>query len=203
MGFAFHQARDVFHSGMLKRYIVNLTVEEREVLTAKRERVSGLKRQRASIVLKADEGLTDQEIADELEVGSSRLSGCASGAASVGCKRAWSASRKTIPDAPASSTVHRRRSWSALPVAHRLLGGRDGRSVCWACSRRRRSRSLTTAGGAPGARARRSSLRRPWSYFPSCEPFSSSIQLSKNDQRSLNALSSAFRVSGGSPRFWK
>jgi transposase len=28
-----------------------------------------LKRQRASILLKADEGLTDQEIADELEVG--------------------------------------------------------------------------------------------------------------------------------------
>jgi len=35
----------------------------------KRERVSGLKRLRANILLKADDGLTDQEIADELEVG--------------------------------------------------------------------------------------------------------------------------------------
>ncbi len=35
----------------------------------KRERVSGLKRQRTSILLKADEGLTDREIADDLEAG--------------------------------------------------------------------------------------------------------------------------------------
>jgi len=56
---------------MEKRYIVNLTPAERAGLIqlVKRERVSGLKRQRANILLKADDGLTDQEIADELEVG--------------------------------------------------------------------------------------------------------------------------------------
>jgi transposase len=56
---------------MEKRYIVNLTADERAGLIqlVKRERVSGLKRQRANILLKADEGLTDQEIADELDVG--------------------------------------------------------------------------------------------------------------------------------------
>jgi transposase len=56
---------------MKKRYVVNLTAEEREGLRqiVGRERVSGLKRMRASILLKADEGLTDEEIADELEVG--------------------------------------------------------------------------------------------------------------------------------------
>lgn len=56
---------------MRKRYIVNLTAVEREGLRqiVSRERVSGLKRMRANILLKADEGLTDQEIADELEVG--------------------------------------------------------------------------------------------------------------------------------------
>jgi transposase len=56
---------------MKKRWIVNLTAEEHEALEqlVRRERVSGLKRQRASILLKADEGLTDQEIADDLEVG--------------------------------------------------------------------------------------------------------------------------------------
>lgn len=56
---------------MKKRYIVNLTRDEREVLTqlVKKQRVSGFKRQRAQILLKADDDLTDQEIADELEVG--------------------------------------------------------------------------------------------------------------------------------------
>jgi len=56
---------------MKKRYIVNLTVAERETLThlVRRERVSGLKRMRASILLRADDDQTDQEIADDLEVG--------------------------------------------------------------------------------------------------------------------------------------
>ncbi len=56
---------------MRKRYIVNLTPEEREALAqiVTRERVSGLKRARASILLKADEGMTDTEIAEDLCVG--------------------------------------------------------------------------------------------------------------------------------------
>ena len=55
----------------MKRYIVNLTEDERASLEelTRRARVSGLKRQRALILLKADDGLTDREIADELEVG--------------------------------------------------------------------------------------------------------------------------------------
>lgn len=50
---------------MKKRYIVNLTASERETLTqlVKRERVSGLKRMRASI---AKLGGDDSERADEL-----------------------------------------------------------------------------------------------------------------------------------------
>lgn len=56
---------------MKKRWIVNLTAAEREGLRqlVTRERVSALKRQRAHIILKADEGLTDEEIAEDLEVG--------------------------------------------------------------------------------------------------------------------------------------
>jgi len=56
---------------MKKRYIVNLTPEERASLEdiAKRQRVSALKRQRALIILRADDDLTDVEIAEELEVG--------------------------------------------------------------------------------------------------------------------------------------
>jgi transposase len=49
---------------------VNLTPVEREALTrlVNRERVSGLKRQRASILLKVDDGMTDAEIVDALGV---------------------------------------------------------------------------------------------------------------------------------------
>ena len=55
----------------MKRYVVNLTEDERASLEelTRRARVSGRKRQRALILLKADDGLTDREIADELEVG--------------------------------------------------------------------------------------------------------------------------------------
>src|SRR5260370_18793926 len=56
---------------MEKRYIVNLTKDERAGLEAmtSRGRISVLKLQRARILLKADDGLTDVEIAEELEVG--------------------------------------------------------------------------------------------------------------------------------------
>ncbi len=56
---------------MKKRYIVNLTRDERASLEdiAKRQRVSALKRRRALILLRADDDLTDVEIAEELEVG--------------------------------------------------------------------------------------------------------------------------------------
>ena len=56
---------------MAKRYIVNLTRAERAglELMVRRDRVSALKRQRASILLKADDDLTDVEIAEDLGVG--------------------------------------------------------------------------------------------------------------------------------------
>lgn len=55
---------------MTKRYIVNLTRAERAglELMVGRERVSGLKRQRAAVLLRADDGDTDVEIAEELGV---------------------------------------------------------------------------------------------------------------------------------------
>ena len=56
---------------MEKRYIINLTPDERAGLEAmtSRGRISALRVQRARILLKADDGLTDAEIADELNVG--------------------------------------------------------------------------------------------------------------------------------------
>jgi hypothetical protein len=54
---------------MQKRYIINLTVEERAALEALvRGKTALRKRQRAQILLKADDGLTDAEIAEEVEV---------------------------------------------------------------------------------------------------------------------------------------
>lgn len=55
---------------MKKRWIVSLSADERATLEqlVRRERVSGIKRQRANILLKADDGLTDEEIVDDLEV---------------------------------------------------------------------------------------------------------------------------------------
>lgn len=56
---------------MEKRYIINLTAEERAGLEEmnSRGRASALKLGRARILLKADDGMTDSEIADELGIG--------------------------------------------------------------------------------------------------------------------------------------
>jgi transposase len=60
---------------MATRYIINLSEDERlgleELLS--RKRLSKLKAQRAQILLKADEGLTDTEVADEVGVGTATI----------------------------------------------------------------------------------------------------------------------------------
>jgi transposase len=60
---------------MTARYIINLTDDERLGLEhlASRKGVSKLKAQRAQILLKADEGMTDTEVADELGVGTATV----------------------------------------------------------------------------------------------------------------------------------
>jgi len=60
---------------MAARYIINLSKEERlglEDLLA-RKRLSKLKAQRIQILLRADEGLTDSEVADEVGVGTATV----------------------------------------------------------------------------------------------------------------------------------
>lgn len=56
---------------MHQRYVINLTEEERLGLEdlLSRKPLSALKAQRVRVVLRADEGLTDEEVADELDVG--------------------------------------------------------------------------------------------------------------------------------------
>lgn len=60
---------------MATRYIINLSNEERLGLEdlLRRKRLSKLKAQRIRILLKADEGLTDDEVADEVEVGTATV----------------------------------------------------------------------------------------------------------------------------------
>ncbi len=60
---------------MATRYIINLSEDERLGLEdlLSRKRVSKLKAQRAQILLKADEGMTDTEVADEVGVGTATV----------------------------------------------------------------------------------------------------------------------------------
>jgi transposase len=60
---------------MATRYIINLTEDERLGLEdlLSRKRVSKLKAQRVQILLRANEGLTDSEVADELGVGTATV----------------------------------------------------------------------------------------------------------------------------------
>lgn len=59
----------------MEKYVLNLTADERAALTElyERGRISALRRKRAGIMLRADEGWTDAEIAEELEVGASTV----------------------------------------------------------------------------------------------------------------------------------
>ena len=60
---------------MATRYIINLSEEERLGLEdlLSRKRISKLKAQRAQILLKADEGMTDAEVADAVGVGTATV----------------------------------------------------------------------------------------------------------------------------------
>jgi transposase len=60
---------------MATRYIISLSEDERLGLEdlLSRKRVSKLKAQRAQILLKADEGMTDTEVADEVGVGTATV----------------------------------------------------------------------------------------------------------------------------------
>jgi len=59
----------------MARYIINLSEDERLGLEdlLSRKRVSKLKTQRAQILLRADEGMTDSEVADEVGVGTATV----------------------------------------------------------------------------------------------------------------------------------
>ena len=86
----------------MKRYIVNLTEEERialhEILS--RARASREFSQRARILLKADEGLTDEEIADELDVGRATVEGVRRRSVEEGLERALNRKKQSSPSRP-------------------------------------------------------------------------------------------------------
>jgi len=75
-----------------KKYIVDLTAEERTTLEEllQKGKSSARKLTRVRILLQADEGFTDEEIAPALEVGSRPWSGHASALSKRTLKRATS-----------------------------------------------------------------------------------------------------------------
>ena len=84
--------------GMAKRYIVNLRDEERVALQAVvRGRYGLQKRKRAQILLKADEGLSDAEIAEELEVGPRTVERVRERCCTVGLEAAIEAKKPARP----------------------------------------------------------------------------------------------------------
>ena len=104
---------------MQKRYLVNLTAEEREGLKqiVERARVSGIKRQRACILLKADEGMTDEEIVETLDVGLSTVERL----------------RKRCAERGIEACLDRK-AQSRLSRPRKLDGASEARLVCLACS---------------------------------------------------------------------
>jgi transposase len=104
---------------MEKRYIINLTKDERACLEGmtSRGRVSVLKLQRARILLKADDGLTDAEIADQLEVSRSTAENVRKRCALEGLEAALDRKKQQYP--------------SRLP---KLDGAAEARLVQLACS---------------------------------------------------------------------
>ena len=148
----------------MKRYVVNLTVEERASLEdlVKRQRVAGLKRQRAMIVLKADQELTDVEIAEELEVGVSTVErvrrrcverGIAAALdrkpqESPSCPRKFDgASEARLVQIACSAPPHGRARWTLSLLGERLVELKVFESV----SKSSVQRTLKKTNSSPGA----------------------------------------------------
>lgn len=114
---------------MEKRYIVNLTAVERAGLEEmiSRGRASALKLGRARILLKADEGMTDAEIADELGVGHRTVERVRQRCCLVGIEAALDRKKQDRP--------------SRLP---KLDGDAEARLVQLACSEPPQGRSRWT-----------------------------------------------------------
>jgi transposase len=86
----------------MKRYVVNLTDDERSALDQilSRERASRELLQRARILLSADEGLTDEEIAEELDVGRATVERVRRRSVEEGLERALHRKKQDSPSRP-------------------------------------------------------------------------------------------------------
>jgi transposase len=86
----------------MEKYILELTLEERASLTelAKKERISAVRRSRALIMLKADEGLVDVDIAEEVGVGIRTVERVRKRAVLEGVVAALERQKQTAPSRP-------------------------------------------------------------------------------------------------------
>lgn len=151
----------------MKRYIVNLTEEEcialHEILS--RDRASRELSQRARILLKADEGLTDEEIAEELDVGRATVERVRRRSVEEGLERALNRKKQSSPSRPpkldgagearlvqlaCSAPPEGRKRWTLHLLSNKLVELRIVDSISHSTVHRRlkKKRAQTLAGPA-------------------------------------------------------
>ena len=123
-----------------KLYRVNLTQEERAHLLGitRRGQSSGRKVKRSLILCKADEGLTDREVAEALMVGPATVSRVRQRfVGSVSWKEGWSAPSTICRgrDNGANLMASRKPTWWPWPAAHPRKGTPAGHCNCWRTKR--------------------------------------------------------------------
>lgn len=86
----------------MEKYILKLTPEERASLTelVKKKRISAVRRERALIMLKADEGLVDTEIVEDVGVGIRTAERVRKRAVLEGVMAALERQKQTAPSRP-------------------------------------------------------------------------------------------------------
>lgn len=173
---------------MAKRYVVNLTATEREALLqlVQHGGISGRKRMRAGILLAADDGLTDTEIADELSVGVRtvervRQRCCERGLeASLDREPAENPSRPRKFDGSSEAELIRiacspappgRARWTLSLLADKLVELSVFDSVSKSSVQRALKKTSSNPGAASASASRRSRMRRSSMPWKTCSKF--------------------------------
>src|SRR5260221_11733972 len=84
--------------------------------------------------VKADEALTDEEIAEELEVGRANVERVRRRSVEEGLERRSAERSRAARHIRRSSTVRAKRAWCSWPAAPRLRAASAGRSICYRTS---------------------------------------------------------------------
>lgn len=162
---------------MKKRYVIKLTNEERASLQelVKRPRIAGLKRQRAMIVLKADQDLTDVEIAEDLDVGVATVERVRRRCVERGLAAALERKRQENPSRPrkfdgaseaklvqiaCSTPPAGRTKWTLSLLGDRLVELKVFDSVSKSSVQRALKKTSSSRGGSSASASRQRRMRR-------------------------------------------